>query len=228
MSDSDSDFGDFEEASFKEKRNPNIDLSLVLDEVVGCSDINISLQNNESYKLRDLLENERPKIIYEQLIELDTYLRPFRWDQSHLKSILLRTLNINESSDSSKQLIKPIDDSLFNQLLQVKDNQDYIPDILKIDPELKLDEEVEPIKLLEEDIIEGNLKHTRDQLVLAINKIMKEIKENDTIKRNLLQDKVIYEDVITNLVGHTQRLRREEIALYNKKQKHKKRFSWVS
>lgn len=83
-----------------------------------------------------------------------------------------------------------------------------------------------------EDMNQSDLQEYRDQLCNSIDVLCIKLQEINDKRQILNADKSIYENVITNLTGHTQRLYRTQLENYNKKkskskEKKKKKFGWV-
>lgn len=258
-SDSDSDdFGNFSDASIEEEgeneganeaAETGDDLANVdkyLDQILPPND-NIPKESVKEDKLDKLIQDERPKIIYEQLVLLRTVLRPLIWDESHIKSNLWHILRIPERTKPNKQETgrEPLNDSLFIALIKMlNDNnissQTMLRDQLGINyssalspiflqDEVEEEEEKELPALLSTspDEVE-NLQEYHDKLCHSIDLLLGKLQESCAQKVDLIKDKITFENVITNLTGHTQRLYRDEVAFYNKqKNKKKNRFSWA-
>ncbi|KAH3901710.1 uncharacterized protein SCODWIG_03183 [Saccharomycodes ludwigii] len=197
---------------------------------------------NPTYKTDDPAENstekytfqldERSTIIYQQLVCLPFQVHPFNWNQSHLRILLLQilkikdhTLNaaaaaadknddnlsaINKSNAAcydeqpnivnSDKLDKLRDHTLFDKLMQ------KIPTTLK-----NADGDVNPTT------ISSGICQELDIPTDIFHEYIEKLVSLQIKQANLLDIKSTYEQVITNLVGHTQRIRREEIEKYNKK-----------
>lgn len=258
MSDSDSDFGDFSDASFddfqttqvqkeeeedglkqqqqQQQQQKPVSLDSCLEDLFGSENTD-GFVSNASHDLNELISDERPNVIYEQLVLLSVALRPFSWKKSQLRSLLLRILQIDETPEPVN-VVKQSEDKLFNELMN-----DYITTecesvMSKLgyygpkNMDKKYDEESGLIDLLSLDMAQlprDELENVHDQLCAAIDQTFKQLQTYKAHQTELLKDKATFEEVITNLVGHTQRLRRGEIATYNRKHKKKnlKRFSWV-
>lgn len=220
-SESDSDFGEFDEASSLE-----IGSDTSLEKCLSVGSLMSSLLGNSKLpqferkhcNLESLLEEERPKIIYEQLVLLESHLRPLKWPKSDIRLMLLRTLNIEEQMP---QPLKPkiLQDSLYVELEGNKNSLESLG-IEKLNERVS-DVEVSTLLGMSsfEDMSEDSLSIVHDQLIVAIHKVLIDINEMRTKEQELLEDKSTFEQVIINLVGHAQRIRREEIALYKKRNK---------
>lgn len=345
--DSDSDFGNFSDASVEidnsvEDQEKDEDsyittqldscLTLLFDQkhslILNSGDRGKGSDENgkdknktdvELFSLEDLIEEERPHVIYEQLFSGRLHTQLFNWKQSYIRSTLLHILGVeqeneeNEHADISmrrKKRQEPLDDSLYIKLchllesdqkfihyntmilkdyfnfiysprftqpshdsrmeeeqLEAKrenDNQnntihstndhdyDYDYDYNFVGDDDKLNTQIP--KLLNqgndssgsgssasgdttlcdiEEMTNDELQKYHDQLCNVIDLLMVKLKRLNKLQTDLTQDKTIFENVVTNLSGHTQRLQRDEIELYNKKFGHKllrnqrnKRFSW--
>lgn len=277
-SDSDSDFGNFSDASIEqevgEKPTEQV-IEQCLDTLFGptsaAKDDDSDDDINSNPKLIDLLKEERPHVIYEQLFSGRVHYPPFIWKHSHIRSTMLSVLGLppdtdaKENATNSKQHNEPLDDSLYIQLCSVIDKDKlntingttmvlrdhfkykytpgfHIPGSLDEEgDELgKNHKETEKIlQLLNGEFDHNDLQKYHDELCNAVDSQVIKLKALTTLQQDLLNDKTTFESVVTNLSGHTQRLQRDEIALYNKKMgKHqrishlpsssqRKRFSWV-
>ena len=67
----------------------------------------------------------------------------------------------------------------------------------------------------------GNDEDYHDKLCHMIDSLINELKLLKEKEFKLEKDKHLYENLVMNLTGHTQRLQRNEIALYNKKKEKK-------
>ncbi|SCU93710.1 LADA_0G04522g1_1 [Lachancea dasiensis] len=238
---SDSDFGDFEGISDSDEP---IQLSWEeqLDSILGPRQ-EIS-HTNQKHDLAELIEGERPKVVYEQLVLVEPHLRAFQWRHSKLRSELLHTLQIEDVPVVPK-ITKSVDTSLFDLLEPYlgagTDQEHKSKDISKVlGNKVHASEHSSPplsssIVQLQakdlDDLEEEELTHTHDQLIDAISVVCKSILQNEELRTQLIADKEMFEDLVTNLVGHTQRLRRDEIAQFNKKNrrsfKYGKKFKWA-
>lgn len=252
------DFGSFSDASIEQEeerpsgetpQDPGDDIAGVdkyLDQILPLND-SIPKESPPNADLDKLIEDERPRVIYEQLALLRTVLRPFIWDKSHIKANLWHILRIPERTKPNKPEVgrEPLNDSLFIALLKMLDDdkipsQTLLRDQLGIiySPPLApvfLHNEVEEQK--EKEIPEllatspgevGNLQEYHDRLCQSIDLLLTKLQESRDEQSDLIKDKTTFENVVTNLIGHTQRLYRDEVAFYNKhKNKRKNRFSWV-
>lgn len=335
-SSSDSDFGDFSDASI-EKDNSNEDqdededsytttqldrcFTLLFDRknslILENSDKGECLNENRKDKadmgllpLEDLIKEERPHVIYEQLFSGRLHAQPFNWRQSYIRSALLRVLDIdqedeeNEHDDNlmrTKKKQEPLDDSLYVKLCHLLESDEkfihyntmilkdyfnfrYSPRFIQpnnhdnevgdgeleggeegkeegdmhsmVNYDYNIDDDNDELntqiqKLLNqgnssssssssstlldfEKMTDDELQKYHDKLCNVIDLIMIKLKGLNKLQNNLTQDKIIFENVVTNLSGHTQRLQRDEIELYNKKFGRKslsnrkiKRFSWA-
>lgn len=78
-----------------------------------------------------------------------------------------------------------------------------------------------------DNIIDEKLIEYHDNLCNMIDKLVLQLKLIKQEQIELIKDKITFENVVTNLSGHTQRLQRDEIALYNKKMKKKRKNKLV-
>lgn len=239
MSDSDSDFGDFaggDEEGFSQSSSTDA----FLDVLLGPAQ-EIKAQVDESHVLAELVEEERPRVVYEHLVLWDTHLQPFAWRRSHLRALLLKTLQIEEPHEEPVG-VRALDDSLFVKIMGNLSENEKIIDAGSITASLGLlpvakDVKSEPrpcneLTALKLDILDANeLESIHDELLCVIDRVYHDLREQLALQNELEADKTTFEDVVTNLVGHTQRLRRDEIAAYNKKHgrssKHGRKFRWV-
>lgn len=261
-SDSSDDFGNFSDASVEnDLYNQDSTLTMSSEYVVeNC--LNKILPNgdfilegktikNDCFKLSKLIEDERPHVIYEQLVQLDPVLQPFIWNKSHIRRNLLHILRLSDNDDSAgaggKKEEEPLNDELFKRICDTVEKNEqtatglFLRDNFKIDytppmtlKSLQREEELEQEQHIPQlltadftDMDEESLRQYHDTLCQSIDFLVSKSRTLKKKQRDLLKDKTTFENVVTNLTGHTQRLQRDEIALYNKKRSKKKRFSWV-
>lgn len=143
----------------------------------------------------------------------------------------------------AKEQATPLDDSLYIKLCHVietdKDNNNgntmilrdnfryeytprfHQPGSKQEDQEREEDKRVPELldwnKNVNESMTSEQLKRYHDELCNMIDLQALKLKALNHIQDDLTHDKVTFENVVTNLSGHTQRLQRDEIALYNKK-----------
>lgn len=215
-------------------------------------------EEGRKYQLTDLLSDERPNVIYHALVDTDGRdILPFIWNQSNLRSAVLNILRIRDplvSTDSQEDDAElrntTVDDSLFMSimtliddssialnphvsLLKEKFNISFVPHIthLSLQEDYKREQTSNIPDLVGENIDSvTNMKDYHDQLCNIIDQLIVELKELKSNEMKLNEDKKTFEHVVTNLSGHTQRLQRDEIALFNKKKHNNNkwhRFSWV-
>ncbi|CAI4258876.1 AKH_1a_G0001880.mRNA.1.CDS.1 [Saccharomyces cerevisiae] len=261
-SDSSDDFGNFSDASVEnDLYNQNSTLTTSSESVVdnclnkilpkGEFDLEEETIKNDCFKLSKLIEDERPHVIYEQLVQLDPVLQPFIWNKSHIRRNLLHILRLSDNNGSegvgTKREEEPLNDELFKRICDAVEKNEqtatglFLRDNFKIDytppmtlKSLQKEEEREQEQhipqLLMADFTsmdEESLRQYHDTLCKSIDFLVSKSRSLKKQQRDLLKDKTTFENVVTNLTGHTQRLQRDEIALYNKKRNKKKRFSWV-
>ncbi|SCV00593.1 LANO_0F07646g1_1 [Lachancea nothofagi CBS 11611] len=238
MSDSDSDFGDFEGASDSEEQLM-VSPEKLLETVLGPRQA--MAYTNKKHDLSELIRDERPRVVYEQLVVLDPHLRPFQWRHSRLRSELLHTLQIEDVPETPK-VTKVLDNALYKCLEPFLGNPEsgnvsgiqsilgdklLAPERLPTPKPTALELKIKDIDSLNEQ----ELSETHDQLIDALLAVCGTIHEIREVRAQLDADKEMFEDLVTNLVGHTQRIRRDEIAKYNKKNKRSlkygKKFKWV-
>ncbi|CAD6598007.1 XXYS1_4_G0016280.mRNA.1.CDS.1 [Saccharomyces cerevisiae] len=261
-SDSSDDFGNFSDASVEnDLYNQNSTLTTSSESVVdnclnkilpnGEFDLEEETIKNDCFKLSKLIEDERPHVIYEQLVQLDPVLQPFIWNKSHIRRNLLHILRLSDNNGSegvgTKREEEPLNGELFKRICDAVEKNEqtatglFLRDNFKIDytppmtlKSLQKEEEREQEQhipqLLMADFTsmdEESLRQYHDTLCQSIDFLVSKSRSLKKQQRDLLKDKTTFENVVTNLTGHTQRLQRDEIALYNKKRSKKKRFSWV-
>ncbi|AJQ15678.1 CPA_1a_G0001890.mRNA.1.CDS.1 [Saccharomyces cerevisiae] len=261
-SDSSDDFGNFSDASVEnDLYNQNSTLTTSSESVVdnclnkilpkGEFDLEEETIKNGCFKLSKLIEDERPHVIYEQLVQLDPVLQPFIWNKSHIRRNLLHILRLSDNNGSegvgTKREEEPLNDELFKRICDAVEKNEqtatglFLRDNFKIDytppmtlKSLQKEEEREQEQhipqLLMADFTsmdKESLRQYHDTLCQSIDFLVSKSRSLKKQQRDLLKDKTTFENVVTNLTGHTQRLQRDEIALYNKKRNKKKRFSWV-
>ncbi|SCU84602.1 LAFA_0D10880g1_1 [Lachancea sp. 'fantastica'] len=245
-SDSDSDFGDFEGVAVEntEISSPIVSLEDQLNLVFGPHQT-ISY-SDEKHDLNELICEERPKVIYEQLVALEPHLRPFQWRHSKLRSKLLHTLQIEDIPETPK-VVKKLDPSLYERLAsllednQAKDDTAIIADLLGAKLSVSVADDIHDsttqptiaeLRSIDIDSLDTHsLNNAHNQLIDAILTVCQEIRENDINRERLIEEKGTFEDLLTNLIGHTQRLHRDEIAEFNRKKKsgskYGRKFKWV-
>ncbi|SCU92737.1 LAME_0F01266g1_1 [Lachancea meyersii CBS 8951] len=238
--DSDSDFGDFEGVPSLETPT-TLKIEDHLNVILGSSQAIPYM--NEEHTLKELLEDERPKVVYEQLVILEPHLQPFQWRHSKLRSELLHTLQIEDIIETPK-VVKILDRSLYESLSvhletpEGQNNEHLIAQLLgsKLQPPQETHQQtpiaVSDLRSKELDSLnDSDLSVVHDQLIDAILTTCRNLREKDALRAQLIADKNTFEDLVTNLIGHTQRLRRDEIAQFNKKNrkssKYSRKFKWV-
>ncbi|CCD22486.1 Laa2p NDAI_0A03290 [Naumovozyma dairenensis CBS 421] len=287
-SDDDDDFGNFSDASFEEDSMPIEKNTITTSETDNKTSMSTTLDNSalfstilddlfpdetskatlaindqldmDSIKLSNLLENERPHVIYQQLVDLDTILQPIIWKKTHLRSELFHLLGISDEAEmlkknQAREEIKPLNDTLYNSIMNVINSKNpnakgtsslmlkdffklnYTPSLRHASLEKEEREEMEhripelinrkTMNISNETDIIG-LQEYHDELCNSIDTIVEKLKSLKQEQKSLVNDKTTYENVITNLSGHTQRLQRDEIELYNRRKQKKKLFSWVA
>lgn len=248
------DFGNFSDASFDDsivegvsQLNFDVYLDKLLPEKSSSKDFSVKNSDGKiKCSLEDLISDERPHVVYEQLVQLRTVLRPFVWSRSHLKSSLWHILNLPEEESLEQKVKKkqdPLNDSLFIEIRSLLNDSnihtnfilkdhfkiDYYPPLVPVSLKAveEQDQERRIPKYLTTDI-DGveDLKIHHDTLCHAIDVLFVELRELNKRQLGLVKDKTTFENVVTNLTGHTQRLYRDEIALYNKKVRRKNKFRW--
>ncbi|KAG0669509.1 hypothetical protein C6P45_003741 [Maudiozyma exigua] len=263
-SNDDDDFGNFSDASFESENSVNESSEVMIDDAIndifGKKDIVYDNNKDDNkVELIDLLADERPNVIYHELIDSDNRNIPaFMWNQSNLRATVLHILRLKdpliESNKNNMRLpIEPVtlDDSLFKKIMNFVQETDipvkesalllkeqfsinYLPPLtqpsLADDYNLELKNRIPTLlKLQDNDNNDKTSENYHDTLCNAIDLLIVELRSLHEKQLQLETDKQTYERVITNLSGHTQRLQRDEIAMFNrKKSQYKKwhRFSW--
>lgn len=244
MNNDDSDeFGNFSDASF-ENEDAEQDVMKYLDQLFPDAEYTGGASKEDFY-LEQLILDERPHVIYEQVIQLRTALRPFVWKNSHMKSNLWHILRIPEEEPKKKESSDqvPLNDMFFTQLrslimntnihtnfvlrehFKITYNSPLTPASLQA---IQKQEEEKEIPRLLTTPLDGvkDLQDYHDKLCHAIDVLFVELQQLDKRQADLENDKTTFENVVTNLTGHTQRLYRDEIAIYNRRNKRKNKFSW--
>lgn len=246
---SDDDFGNFSDASFEEETESKLkELSTdaYLDELLPDTFAAQKNQTIDKVSLADLISEERPHVIFEQLVKVRSVPRPFIWDKSHLKASLWHILNIPVEETLEHRLKKkrdPLNDSLFfkfqslirdsnihsNFILKDHFKLSYYPPLMPASVQ-DVDEEDQEIEIpkylaIDPDNVK-DLKGYHDALCHAIDVLFVNLQHLSQKESSLVSDKTTFESVVTNLTGHTQRLHRDEIAFYNKKMRRKSKFGW--
>ncbi|CCK69398.1 Laa2p KNAG_0C02870 [Huiozyma naganishii CBS 8797] len=268
VEENDDDFGNFSDASIEaaeeseqgqedddavalmdEPKNiPNV-LNKCLDKLFGPNEETSSAPDTESqFQLDDILNEERPRIIYRQLVTAQILSQPFIWSRSHIRESLLHILGVDDKKRTTRQETREIqlDDSLYLRILQhlnvAKPNSEsgstsgagslpllrdrfkikYAPRLAQpasLQEEIDKEQEARIPTLITEGIADRDtigLKEYHDELCHQIDSLAMKLRDLNGRQELLTQDKLLFENVITNLIGHTQRLQRDEIALYNK------------
>lgn len=244
MNNDDSDeFGNFSDASF-ENEDEEQDVMKYLDQLLPDSECSEDSSKKNSY-LEQLILDERPHVIYEQVIQLRTTLRPFVWKNSRMKSNLWHILRIPDEEPKKKKSSdqEPLDDSLFTQLrslimdanihtnfvlrehFKTTYNSPLTPASLQAIQRQTEEKEIPKLLTTRLESVE-KLQDYHDKLCHAIDVLFVELQQLNKRQSDLEKDKTTFENVVTNLTGHTQRLYRDEIAIYNRRHKRKNKFSW--
>lgn len=255
MSSDDDDFGNFSDASFEANLGEDNDEATTMESCINeiFGDETFQATTDSSTNLTDLLKEERPRVIYEQLVDNQYVLPPFIWNSSNIRTTMLHILRI---PDQPKKVTRRdstiLDDSLFNQLCQMiendVENNNNHSNILRDYFKMHYTSPLVPTSLEQEDhndqelnipkltVLDFNhmdskfIQDYHDKLCHAIDYLVLQLKELNKTQQDLIHDKTTYENVVTNLSGHTQRLQRGQIALYNKKKQQQQRwsrFSWA-
>lgn len=250
------DFGNFSDASFEnevEEEDDNL-VESCLNKIFPKEEISKSsknVSNNSANTLESLLKGGRPAVIYEQLVQLKTVLHPFVWNKSDMKSTLLHILKIDDKVNSNENIIQqePLDDKLYTRLIiSLVGNTSpsnttlcdvfkykYVPHLahksLVSEDEAQLEAAIPDIistdiHTLEAESAASELQRYHDDVCNAIDLLYVQLKILNKRQSDLIRDKATFENVVTNLTSHTQRLHRDEIAYY-KKSKKKNKFSWI-
>lgn len=153
-SDSSDDFGNFSDASVEnDLYNQNSTLTTSSESVVdnclnkilpkGEFDLEEETIKNDCFKLSKLIEDERPHVIYEQLVQLDPVLQPFIWNKSHIRRNLLHILRLSDNNGSegvgTKREEEPLNDELFKRICDAVEKNEqtatglFLRDNFKID-----------------------------------------------------------------------------------------------
>ncbi|SCU87558.1 LAMI_0D06546g1_1 [Lachancea mirantina] len=254
MSDSDSDFGDFAASAApavsaaSAESAPKFDLDSCLDTVFGkesdVADPTAAQDACETPGLSALLQGRR-RVIYEQLVLLDVALHPVSWRSSKLRSTLLHTLQIEEPVPAPAVRRTALNSTLFDQIIAMLDStgstpdratpdRDFVSNLLRFGSEDSQSDSTaleDLLRSIPDQLPSDQLLKLHDQLVFAILHCVNDIRTDLAQQRELENDIRTYEAVVTNLMGHTQRVRRHEIARYNAKHKRTSRygfnFKWV-
>lgn len=248
-SDSD-DFGSFSDASIEgdEIQDNSADIATYLERILPLNDsIPKESAHGASPQLESLIQEERPRVIYEQLVLLRIVLKPFLWEKSCIKSNLWHILRIPEKTSAKPSQVEreSLNDTLFTTLCSMlhddtirsqavlRDQFGFMytpfltPVFLQEEDEKKREEDVPGLLAQSPDKVD-DLQLYHDKLCQSIDLLLGRLQELQRQEYDLIKDKTTFENVVTNLTGHTQRLYRDEVALYNKhKHKKKNRFSWV-
>lgn len=236
------DFGSFSDASFENESDDQDEVAGYLEELLPSSTCGPLRADTAvvGVGLVGLLQDERPRVIYEQLVQLPTVLQPFNWNKSHLKSDLWHILRLPEEVQVAKPSVRgaSLDDSLYKKLRALLEEgrietTTVLRDQFKFDysvplapGSLQFEDEDEIPELLTRSKEDIDWPKYHDQLCNAVDDLFSKLRKLREQHASLLSDKNTFETVVTNLTGHTQRHYRNEVALYNKKIKKRNKFSW--
>ncbi len=167
--------------------------------------------------------NERSKLLLERLTALP-YLKPHNWKKSSLRRQLLITLGIPDT-ESVVTRRKNLDDGMQYKIVSFEDLGMSEQDAEKF--KVKNDEIIENLEQsikddhvlqsLNDDDLDGVVKDYESK----IEEISKLLAVWEYEEKKLENDNSTFEGVVENLVGHTQRLRREETLKSLKKEAQK-------
>ncbi|CDO95361.1 unnamed protein product [Kluyveromyces dobzhanskii CBS 2104] len=250
-SDSDSDFGDFGEGTVtveqtvpetdenggvaKESQEVDAQFEPVrqvttveamfdcMRKVLAAKERGIELRDKKVL-FQDLLKNEKTKKVYDGLFPNGEPLPPVQWRKEPLKRIIMHSVDLKEPEDDIEEHKEYIIQDLL--YLKLEEQQQQSLDQLgykKLNPEEVPDADLSQLLSYQDfdSIPECELPVIHDQFLDAIETVLQELEGLKTEEQELLKDKATYEELITNLVGHTQRIRRDEIADFQKKHKNK-------
>lgn len=167
--------------------------------------------------------NERSKLLLERLTALP-YLKPHNWKKSSLRRQLLITLGIPDT-ESVVTRRKNLDDGMQYKIVSFEDLGMSEQDAEKF--KVKNDEIIENLEQsikddhvlqsLNDDGLDGVIKDYESK----VEEISKLLAVWEYEEKKLENDNSTFEGVVENLVGHTQRLRREETLKSLKKEAQK-------
>lgn len=168
--------------------------------------------------------NERSEHLLERLVT-PPYLKPYNWKKGSLRRQLLVTLGLPEDVVVQRVRNNEFDMTSYvaKKLEELSINADEKKKLLDI-----TDEEVVRLQahVLGEDELTGMDEEQLDsaiaQLQQAVGDVEKLVSVWEDEKNRLEEDHRTYESVVENLVGHTQRLQREEALRALKKGKERK------
>ena len=122
-SDTSDDFGNFSDASVENDlyttvtRSSEAVIDGCLDKILpdgNFSSLEMGTVKSNCCELSRLIEDERPHVIYEQLVQLDPVLQPFIWNKSHIRRNLLHILRLSDNNGSegvgTKREEEPLND----------------------------------------------------------------------------------------------------------------------
>lgn len=215
-------------------------------------------QHLGTYQLEDLLSEKRPRVVYHKLMDKGLDIPPFIWNKSYIRSTVLNILRIPDplaaKGDNNNDITSTaLNDSLFTSICNLLSGDDtairpnglilkenfnikYIPHLSQhtLRDEDAAEREANIPHLLDPSNLESrtdNIQDYHDELCNSIDQLIHELKSIRERVKQLNEEKITLEHVVTNLSGHTQRLQRDQIALYNKKRKQHarwKRFSLIN
>lgn len=157
--------------------------------------------------------NERSRLLLERLTALP-HLKPHNWKRSSLRRQLLLTLGIRDTEDVTLTRRRNLDDGMQYEIEKFEELgisegdatklRDQTGDIIEtLEKGFKSDEE---LGKLGDDELDGVIADYGNK----IEEISRLLAVWEYEKKKLENDNSTFEGVVENLVGHTQRLRREE------------------
>ena len=244
----DDDFGSFSDASFDEFEEPPENTSVQQPESEKIASLLLSSYSDRD-KLITIIDeltlqtfpdqlptftipedtsilNPRSQHLLERLIA-PPHLKPYNWKTGSLRRQLLMTLGLPDDTIQKKERENGFDMSTY---------------VVKTLEQLHIDDGQKK-KMLEEtntkfaeignvitadDLLEMNDKELQmaiEKLEIQVSMVEKYLAVWDDEKTKLEEDRKTFESVVENLVGHTQRLRREETMKSLKKEKEKSKLN---
>lgn len=195
-------------------------LSKLLDQAYPSELPKLSIPENTS------ILNERSQLLLERLTALP-YLKPYNWKKSSLRRQLLVTLGIPDSEPTNVLRKKNLDDGMQYKIISFQELGFTEDDAIKYknqsDEILQKGEEVvkngddHAVEVLDDEGIDQLIGKYKEEITQVENLLA--VWEHEREKLEL--DNETFEGVVENLVGHTQRLRREETLRSLKKEANK-------
>jgi hypothetical protein len=195
-----------------------------LEQLVELSFPGVSPSNSNASNGPVSILNERSEHLLERLTSL-VYLKPYSWQKSSLRKQMLVTLGISDTDtgrsnhrrnefDADQYVIKA-----FSELNITDDEKRALAD----DSDYVLSDYVEKLENIDDlsELSEEELSHVIEKYNEQLDTVEKLLSLWEDERVKLQEDNNTFEGVVENLVGHTQRIRREETFKSLQKEKEK-------